>query len=49
MPIHRAYFWGWETSGGKSRKIGIKRLFCNKIASASESSTSYAPRFPVEL
>lgn len=43
------YFWGFDTSGGKSGKIGIKQFFCDKIASASESSMSFTPRFPVEL
>jgi predicted nucleotidyltransferase component of viral defense system len=43
------YFWGWDTNGGKSGKIGIKQFFCHKIASATESSTIYVPRFPVEL
>ena len=43
------YFWGWDRSGGKSGKIGIKQFFCHKIASATESSTTYMPRFPVEL
>jgi hypothetical protein len=28
------YFW--DTSGGKSAKIGIKQFFCHKIASAAE-------------
>jgi predicted nucleotidyltransferase component of viral defense system len=43
------YFWGWDTSGGKSGKIGIKQFFCHKIASTTESLTTYVPRFPVEL
>jgi predicted nucleotidyltransferase component of viral defense system len=43
------YFWGYDTSGGKSRRICMKQFFCHKIASASESSTSFVPRYPVEL
>jgi hypothetical protein len=43
------YFWGWDTSGGKTGKIGIKQFFCHKIASATESMRTYVPRFPVEL
>ena len=27
------YFWGWDTSGGKSGKIGIKQFICDKIGS----------------
>jgi predicted nucleotidyltransferase component of viral defense system len=43
------YFWGWDTSGGKSGKVGIKQFFCHKIASATESTRTYVSRFPVEL
>jgi len=43
------YFWAWDTSGGRSGKIGIKQFFCHKIAAAVESSYPYAPRFPVEI
>lgn len=43
------YFWGWDTSGGKSGKQGIKMFFCDKIQSASETTRIYTPRFPVEL
>jgi hypothetical protein len=43
------YFWGWDTSGGKSGKVGIKQFFCHKIASATESARTYVPRFPVQL
>jgi len=43
------YFWGWDTSGGNSGTIGIKRFFCHKIVSVIESETAYAPRFHVEL
>src|ERR1700733_3591828 len=43
------YFWGWDISGGKSGKVGIKQFFCHKIASATESSRTYVPRFPLEL
>jgi hypothetical protein len=43
------YFWGFDTSGGKSGKIGIKQFFCHKIASAAESSRAFAPRYAIEL
>jgi predicted nucleotidyltransferase component of viral defense system len=43
------YFWGFDTTGGKGGKIGIKQFFCDKIVSASESLMSFTPRFPVEL
>ena len=43
------YFWGYDTRGGKSQRIDIKQFFCHKIVSASESSVSFVPRYPVEL
>jgi hypothetical protein len=43
------YFWGWDTSGGKSGEVRIKQFFCYKIASAVESTRTHVPRFPVEL
>jgi predicted nucleotidyltransferase component of viral defense system len=43
------YFWGWDTSGGKSGRIGIKKFFCHKIVAATESNQPYAPRYPVQL
>ncbi len=47
---HRGeYFWGWDTSGGKSRSQGIKMFSCDKIQSVTETSHPYSPRFPVEI
>jgi hypothetical protein len=43
------YFWGWDTSGGRSGKVGIKQFLCHKIAASVESSIPYVPRFPVEM
>jgi len=43
------YFWGFDTSGGKSGRVGIKQFFCQKIASATESTNIFAPRYPVEM
>ena len=43
------YFWGYDTSGGKSRRVGIKQFFCHKIASATESSSTFDPRYRVDL
>jgi predicted nucleotidyltransferase component of viral defense system len=47
--IGNEYFWGWDTTGGSSGKIGIKRFFCDKIQSAILTDQSYTPRFPVEI
>lgn len=43
------YFWGWDLSGGRSGKFGIKQFFCHKIGVATEILQSFTPRFPVEL
>jgi len=43
------YFWGFDTSGGNSRRVGIKQFFCHQIASASESSRIFVPRYEIEL
>jgi predicted nucleotidyltransferase component of viral defense system len=43
------YFWGWDLSGGKSGKVGIKQFICDKIQSANLTSQPFAPRFVVEL
>ncbi|MDE2016047.1 MAG: nucleotidyl transferase AbiEii/AbiGii toxin family protein, partial [Patescibacteria group bacterium] len=39
------YFWGYDTSGGNSGTIGIKRFFTSKIASFEDTDVSFAPRF----
>jgi hypothetical protein len=43
------YFWGYDTSGGRSRKVGIKMFFADKIQSVEEVARSFSPRYPVEL
>jgi hypothetical protein len=43
------YFWGWDTTGGKSGKIGIKQFICDKISSVSVTNHPFHPRFAVEF
>jgi hypothetical protein len=43
------YFWGWDTSGGKSGKTGIKQFICDKIISVRPTDRQFQPRFAVEL
>jgi len=43
------YFWGWDTTGGRSGKIGIKQFICDKIQSVRPTSRLYQPRFAIEL
>ena len=43
------YFWGWDLTGGKSRRTGIKQFICDKIQSVRPTSETYSPRFAVEL
>jgi hypothetical protein len=43
------YFWGWDTTGGKSGKIGIKQFICDKISSVGATNHPFHPRFAVEF
>ena len=43
------YFWGWDTTGGRSGKVGIKQFICDKIQSVRATNRSFQPRFAVEL
>ena len=43
------YFWGWDTTGGKSRQVGIKQFICDKIQSVRPTTRSFQPRFVIEL
>jgi predicted nucleotidyltransferase component of viral defense system len=43
------YFWGWDTTGGRSGKVGIKQFICDKIQSVRPTAHSFHPRFAVEL
>ena len=43
------YFWGWDTTGGRSCKVGIKQFICDKIQSVQATNRSFRPRFAVEL
>ena len=43
------YFWGWDTTGGRSGKIGIKQFICEKIVSVRPTAQPFQPRFVVEL
>lgn len=43
------YFWGYDMSGGKSRKIGIKQFFCHKIQAARATTQTFTPRYPIEV
>lgn len=43
------YFWGWDNTGGRSRKIGIKQFICDKIQSVRSTSHVFQPKYLVEL
>ena len=47
--IGNEYFWGWDTTGGSSRKTGIKMFFADKIQSVVVTDQTYTPKYPVEL
>ncbi|UVK55373.1 nucleotidyl transferase AbiEii/AbiGii toxin family protein [Mesorhizobium sp. AR02] len=43
------YFWGFDTSGGRSREVSMKSFFANKITHARVSGQRFSPRYPVEF
>jgi predicted nucleotidyltransferase component of viral defense system len=43
------YFWGWDTTGGRSGNIGIKQFICDKIQSVRPTAQPFQPRFAIEL
>jgi predicted nucleotidyltransferase component of viral defense system len=43
------YFWGFDQTGGKSRKQSIKQFFCSKIELVNNTETSYNPQWVVEF
>jgi hypothetical protein len=47
--IGSEYFWGYDHTGGKSGRIGMKQFFCSKIQFARATDMSFIPRYPIEL
>jgi predicted nucleotidyltransferase component of viral defense system len=47
--VGQEYFWGYDTSGGKSGKQSIKMFICDKIESVQPTDNSFNPRFAVEF
>jgi predicted nucleotidyltransferase component of viral defense system len=43
------YFWGYDTSGGKSGERSIKRFICDKIQSVRSTNYGFSPRYEVEF
>lgn len=43
------YFWGWDSSGGKSGKVGIKQFICDKIQSVRPTTQEFHPRYAIEF
>jgi hypothetical protein len=43
------YFWGWDTTGGRSGSVGIKQFICDKIQSVHSTAQRYQPRYNIEL
>jgi hypothetical protein len=43
------YFWGFDRSGGRSGKVGIKQFFCDEIQYARPTDNTFTPQYPVEL
>lgn len=47
--VGQEYFWGFDTSGGKSGKQSIKMFICDKIESCRPTSYTFSPRYAVEF
>ncbi len=47
--VGQEYFWGFDTSGGKSGKQSIKMFICDKIESCNPTNYSFTPRYAVEF
>jgi len=47
--IGSEYFWGYDHTGGKSGRIGLKQFFCNKIQFARPTDMSFVPQYPIEF
>lgn len=43
------YFWGFDTTGGRSRELSMKSFFADKITGARVIDRSFSPRYPVEF
>lgn len=47
--VGQEYFWGYDTSGGKSGKQSIKMFVCDKIESCRPTTYNFSPRYAVEF
>ena len=47
--IGSEYFWGYDHTGGKSGRIGMKQFFCSKIQFVRATDVSFVLRYPIEL
>jgi predicted nucleotidyltransferase component of viral defense system len=47
--VGQEYFWGYDTTGGKSGEAGMKMFICDKIESVRSTQMRFSPRYPVEL
>ena len=47
--VAQEYFWGFDTTGGKSRQLSMKSFFSDKIRDARVTEHGYSPRYPVEF
>ncbi len=47
--VGQEYFWGYDTTGGKSGKQSIKMFICDKIESVRQTNHSFSPRYLVEF
>ena len=47
--VGNEYFWGYDTSGGKSGTLSIKHFLCDKIDDVLLTNQNFVPRYEIEL
>ena len=47
--VGQEYFWGYDTSGGKSGRQSIKMFICDKIQSVRSTNYNFTPRYAIEF
>jgi predicted nucleotidyltransferase component of viral defense system len=45
----REYFFGWDQTGGNSRKVGIKQFLNHDIQAMEETEIDFEPRYEIEV
>jgi len=47
--VGNEYFWGFDTTGGRSGKTSIKRFFSDQIQGVTITDQGYNPRYDIDF